>query len=365
MKSKLVYLCSSMSWGGLEMNQLRNAGWMAARGHDVLIVACINSPFLLQAQKMNLPVAIIQRYRKYYAFLSAINLSKLLRKEHATHLFIRDTRDMSMAATLRFLLGKKIKTVYFMEMQLGVSKKNILHTVRFSYIDYWSCPLEGLVRQVKEKTRFPHHKIVYLPSGLELTKLQTIERSIARAKLDLPSDKIIVGLIGRFDAQKGQKLLLDALMLCPMNDFDVVFVGESTLNESKSYENLLRDCIVENGIVDRVHFRPFMEDVSVFFSAIDWMVMATKAETFGMVSIESMACGTPVLGSNAGGTPELLKEGELGVLFESLNANDLAEKLFEIVSGKHTINSHDLRQHVRQFDHLTVCTRVEERFINH
>ena len=90
------------------MNQLRNAGWMAARGHDVLIVACINSPFLLKAQKMNLPVAIIPRYRKYYAFFSAINLSKLLRKEQATHLFIRDTRDISMAATLRFLLGKKI-----------------------------------------------------------------------------------------------------------------------------------------------------------------------------------------------------------------------------------------------------------------
>jgi hypothetical protein len=61
MKSKLVYLCSSMSWGGLEMNQLRNAGWMAARGHDELIVACINSPFLLQAQKMNLPVALAEK----------------------------------------------------------------------------------------------------------------------------------------------------------------------------------------------------------------------------------------------------------------------------------------------------------------
>jgi len=114
-----------------------------------------------------------------------------------------------------------------------------------------------------------------------------------------------------------------------------------------------------------VHLRPFMEDVSIFFSAIDWMVMATKAETFGMVSIESMACGTPVVGSNAGGTPELLENGKLGVLFETLNANDLSEKITEIVTGAHPINSKDLIQHVKQFDHLLVSAMVEDRILNH
>jgi len=365
MKSKIIYLCSSISWGGLEMNHLRNAVWMRDRGHQILVIGIANSPFLLKALKLNLPVQTVPKYRKYYAFFSAFNLYKLLRKENATHLFIRDTRDMSIMASLKFLFGKKIRAVYFMEMQLGVTKKNIFHSIRFQYLDFWSCPLPGLVKQVKEKTNCHHDKILMIPSGLDLSKLSSISSDIARKKMDLPQDKLIFGLIGRLDPQKGQKLLLEAMCLSTENNFDVLFLGDSTANEGDTYRKMLLDFIEENGLHHRVHLRPFMEDVSVFFSAIDWMVMATKAETFGMVSIESMACGTPVLGSNAGGTPELLENGKLGVLFETLNAKDLSEKIAEIVKGAHPINSKDLIQHVKQFDHLAVSAMVEDRILNH
>ena len=108
------------------MNHLRNAVWMRDRGHQVLVIGIANSPFLLKALKLNLPVQTVPKYRKYYAFFSAFNLYKLLRKENATHLFIRDTRDMSIMASLKFLFGKKIRAVYFMEMQLGVTKKKHL-----------------------------------------------------------------------------------------------------------------------------------------------------------------------------------------------------------------------------------------------
>ena len=78
-----------------------------------------------------------------------------------------------------------------------------------------------------------------------------------------------------------------------------------------------------------------------------------------MVTIEAMACGTPTLGSNAGGTPEILHFGELGVLFESLNATDLAAKMEEITQGKHSIDREKLIQAAQLFDHNKVCEQVE------
>ena len=68
MKTKLAYLCSSTSWGGLEMNHLRNAQWMQERGHDVVFFCVENSPIAKDAVERNLSVEIIQKHKKYYDF---------------------------------------------------------------------------------------------------------------------------------------------------------------------------------------------------------------------------------------------------------------------------------------------------------
>jgi glycosyltransferase involved in cell wall biosynthesis len=361
---KLIYLCSSKSWGGLELNQLRNALWMHKRGHEVLVLGCENSPYLNKALEWSLPTITIDPYRKYYAFGNALKLARILKNEEATHLFIRDTRDMSMMASLKFLLKKSITTVYFMEMQLGVSKKNLLHTLRFSFLDFWSCPLQGLMKQVQEKTRFNPKRLLLIPSGLDRASLISIDKESARNTLNLPESALIFGLIGRLDPQKGQHLLVEALVKLKSEQIHIVFLGESTKGEGDQYFNNLKELISNEKLSKQVHFRPFREDVSVFFSAIDWMVMATKAETFGMVSIESMACGTPVLGSNAGGTPEILNFGKLGVLFESMNSMDLFLKMQGILDGSFDIDANLLQESTAPYDHNKVCTAVEEQVLN-
>jgi len=361
---KLIYLCSSKSWGGLELNQLRNALWMHKRGHEVLVLGVENTPYFKKALEWSLPTIAIAPYRKYYAFGSALKLARILKNEKASHLFIRDTRDMSMMASLKFLLKKSITTVYFMEMQLGVSKKNVLHTLRFSFLDFWSCPLQGLIEQVQEKTRFNPNRLLLIPSGLDRSSLMAIDKESARNTLNLPKEVLIFGLIGRLDPQKGQHLLVEALAKLKSAQIHIVLLGESTKGEGDQYLNNLKEQILKENLSKQVHFRPFREDVSVFFSAIDWMVMATKAETFGMVSIESMACGTPVLGSNAGGTPEILNFGNLGVLFESMNSMDLSLKMQSILDGSFVFDSNLLQESTVPYDHNKVCTAVEEQVLN-
>jgi glycosyltransferase involved in cell wall biosynthesis len=121
------------------------------------------------------------------------------------------------------------------------------------------------------------------------------------------------------------------------------------------------DLIREAGLTDRVFVRPFRKDIAVFYKAIDAFVMASKAETFGMVTIEAMACGTPVIGSNAGGTPELLQFGKLGYLFEPLSANHLAAKIEAFIADPDRFESHVLQEAMQKFDHRRVCAMVEER----
>ena len=88
--------------------------------------------------------------------------------------------------------------------------------------------------------------------------------------------------------------------------------------------------------------------------------MATKSETFGMVTIEALASGVPVIGSNAGGTPEILEKGKLGILFEALDANDLAAKLEGIQGNRFAFDSRELRAAAQKYDHQQVCKQVEK-----
>ena len=157
-------------------------------------------------------------------------------------------------------------------------------------------------------------------------------------------------------------MLLEATELAENTDFHVVLLGEPTVNEGGDYFEAMKEKIESENLKDRVTIRPFMKDVSIFFRAVDWFVMATKAETFGMVTVESLACGTPVLGSNAGGTPEILTGGELkgGVLFETLNSKDLASKIDQICQQDIRFEEKDLMELAKNYDHHIVCDGVEK-----
>jgi glycosyltransferase involved in cell wall biosynthesis len=251
-----------------------------------------------------------------------------------------------------------------MEMQLGVKKTNWLHTLRFRQFDLWSCPLAWLQSQVLAKTRFDFRKTVVIPSALDLAPFQNVPKNPenqkeARKLLNLPENTTIIGLIGRFDPQKGQVLLLEALNACTDKKVCVCLLGEPTLGEGISYFQKIEKTMDENQLQDRVFIRPFREDITTFYKAIDVFVMASKAETFGMVTIEAMACGVPTIGSNAGGTPEILEYGKLGLLFEPLNASSLAKSIDEYLKNPNQISPSVLIETAKKYDHQKVCTAIE------
>jgi len=360
MTAKLGYLCSSESWGGLEMNHLRNAQWMQERGHAVVFICVAGSPIHTNSSNFGLKTIVIQKHKKYFDLKKARALAKLITKESLSHLMIRSTYDMSILASVKHTLKSKLHTSYFMEMQLGVKKTNLLHTLRFKKIDLWSCPLNWLENQVKTMTRFSN-KTVVIPSGLDLCQFENLpEKSTSRNDLDLPLKTLTFGLIGRFDRQKGQLLLLNAMKMAKNDGFSIVLLGEPTVDETYDYMAEIEAEIEVKNLKNRVFIRPFRKDTAAFYNAIDYLVMATKAETFGMVTIESLACGTPVIGSNAGGTTEIIKKSKGGILFETLNTQSLADQIDRIISEKIYFDSKTLIKMAKVYDHHAVCSQVEK-----
>lgn len=356
----IAYFCPSKSWGGLEMNQLRNAKWMNENGFAVWVFTQEDSTLNKEAQKLGLKTGIVQAHRKYYDVPKALQLAILVKQNEITHLIVRDPKDMSVCALAKTFTFNKLHLTYFMEMQIGIPKRDLIHTLRFRQFDLWVCPLQWLKRQVEELTKFPKERIRVIPSGLEVDKFLTPKnKTKAKALLNLPEDIDYIGLVGRFDAQKGQKLLLEAFELIKdKTTLDIVLLGEVTHGEYETYYNDLLQFVIEHKLEQRVRFRPFREDVETFYAAIDVFVMATKMETFGMVTIEAMASGCKLVGSNRGGTVEILKEGEIGWLFESEDKVSLADKLLEAINDS-TFNPDVMKEAAKEYDSRKVCKMVE------
>lgn len=328
-------------------------------GYSVLILCVEGTPVHQRATEMELPVQLIRYHRKYYDVGAAKELRKILQNANVTHLIVRATRDLSIAANVGRKMGSALHVSYFMEMQMGVKKTHFLHTLRYRQIDLWSCPLPYLAEQVRTMTHF-RNQLVIIPSGIELAPFEKDKNPEAcRELLNLPQDRFLFGLIGRFDPQKGQMLVLQALKQAEDLPCDLVFLGEPTVGEAEAYYQELLQIIEENGWKQRVHLRPYRKDTATFYHAIDALIMATKAESIGMVTIETLACGIPVIGSNKGGTPEILQEGKAGILFESEDATDLARALRSMMEELASFKAEDLRAAVQANDHLTVCRQVE------
>ncbi|WP_144165413.1 glycosyltransferase family 4 protein [Bifidobacterium catenulatum] len=131
--------------------------------------------------------------------------------------------------------------------------------------------------------------------------------------------------VGRVCEGKGQKKLIKALgELKKINITPhVTFAGSFSKDIYKEYRDLAKRLNVEDQIV----FLGQVDDMNELYKASDIFCMCSNCEAFGRVTVEAMLAGNLIIGANSGGTPEILGNGEYGLLFESNSYKDLACKI--------------------------------------
>ena len=110
----------------------------------------------------------------------------------------------------------------------------------------------------------------------------------------------------------------------------VVFYGQSKDSE---YEARLRVLVEDKNLKDAVDFAGYRPDLMQFLDTFDCLVLASRAEPFGLVLLEAMRAGLPVIASNAGGVPEIISNGVNGLLFEPEDFEGLANALARIAQN--------------------------------
>ena len=363
----LAFYCSSTSWGGLEMNAVRYAGWMKERGYKVIVYGVSETPYFRNAVAQGLEVRPVPRNKKYFDIGAARSLSKQFHTDGISLVWFRDTRDMDTLGWAKRFSRGSFKLLYQQAMQFGVNKRDVFHTLRFRPIDVWVSTLDFLRKQVETCTRFSPQRIRVVPLGVDAERLRVDEdlKGDVRAYYGIEKDAFVFGVIGRLDALKGQHLAIEALhrLHARGRKAHLLLVGEPTRNEGDAYSIGLRSLVKLHNLSDYVHFHPYSDEVFRFYHAIDVFMLCSKGETFGTVTIEAMACGLPIIGTNSSGTPEILDGGSCGVLVDAdvtVNWPDAMERMITHRQEAHAMGQAAKRRFIENYSKEISVSRMKE-----
>jgi L-malate glycosyltransferase len=184
-------------------------------------------------------------------------------------------------------------------------------------------------------------RISTMYNGVDLTRFPQKSSTSLRLRdaMGVPDDAFLVCAVGQICARKGLLELLDAFerIYAAAPGMHLVIAGKVVfVHEEKYFGSLLR-AVAEPGLANRVHFAGEVRDVSGLLQAADLMVLNSREEPFGLVLIEAMSSGTPVLATRVGGIPEIVRDSENGWLIEKSDTPGLAQKLLELSQNRNLL----------------------------
>lgn len=142
------------------------------------------------------------------------------------------------------------------------------------------------------------------------------------AGLDSKIKCIIVGTLHKGKRQEDAIRAIADLIQREVN-VELIIVGDGM----PPYKNYLKNIIIDNELAEHVNFIGHVENALSFIQNADVLLMCSRNEAFGRVTIEAMKAGRPVIGARSGGTTELIYEGFNGLLYNPLDYKDLADKI--------------------------------------
>lgn len=180
----------------------------------------------------------------------------------------------------------------------------------------------------------PQRQVSLIHLGVEVEQV-TLRRGSGEAlRRDVsPRNQLVVGIVGRLEPWKGQETFLRAAALVVHDRPDAVFliVGGALLGWEGDYPERLKRLAAELGLAGHVHFTGHQDDVYPWFDAMDVVVHASQGEPFGLVLVEAMALGKPLVAAASGGPLEIVEDGKSGLLVPSGDARGLAAALVRLL----------------------------------
>lgn len=335
----ILKILFSPSWGGLEILFAVYAEKFKEKGHNIICAIQPNPKLEKELYKNGIDFFTVKPVLKYLDFITAFKIRNLTRGKNIDIIHAYKSTDLSTAVLIKKIF-KKPKLAFSQHMDSRYNKNDFFHKWIYRNIDRIYCLTESMKEHNLKYTPVSEEKLSVINNGINLERFNTekdFDRNVFLKNKNLPPDKIIIGTIGRLDRLKNQALLIDAakVLVEKYKNIHFVIVGDETKSITGiNYKKELMDKIKAYKLENYFSIFGFSDEIEKYHSVFDIFVLTTPKETFGLVVIEAMATGKPVIASNRGGPAEIIENGENGFLFEPDDPDSLFKYLDELINNE-------------------------------
>ena len=199
-----------------------------------------------------------------------------------------------------------------------------------------------------------------IPCGVDVDLFRPLDRDACRRQLGLDPSRPVLIWVGRLEKLKGVDILIGALAQLDERDFTLLIVGGD--ERAGALRSELEAQAREAGIEANVHFTGAVahDQLPVYYSAADVCVVPSYYESFGLVAVEAMACGTPVVASRVGGLVSTVTDGVNGYLIPWRCPEPFAERLEVLLNNPELREnfSRSARKSVERFRWHSIALQV-------
>ena len=338
---KICHIDTEMRWRGGQRQVLYLLGGLKERGVDATLVTAPNSTLAAKAEEIGVPVqeipvrgeidpAGIARVRKFvkdggFDIIHA----------HASH---SHGIAVAVAATL-----SGVKTVIHRRVDFRPGR-DVLNRIKYRTLPDRFIAISREIARVLIEAGVDEERIDVVHSAVMGMTCVPNSRDLVLREFRLPPQTVLIGNVAALTDHKGHRYLIDAAkILCRENsDIRFVLVGRGELEEE------LKERVAQLDLSEKVIFTGFREDVDRLMCAFDLFVMTSHLEGLNTSILDAMSVGTPVVVTDAGGMPEIVRNRYNGLLAETRDPISIAGALAQL------LNDRELREHVVEGGFQTV-----------
>lgn len=321
--------------GGGELMLLHLMQQGRGAGVEWLVIFLEDGPMVAQVARLGVTTQVIPagHLRQVHRFgWTILRIARLAWRERVQLLFGWMGKAQLYGGPAARLAG--IPAAWY---QLGIPlDKNVFDRMatRLPALGILACSQAGADAQARIAPKRPL-RVVYPGGELERFEPERLPSPPeARRRLGLPPDGPLIGIVGRLQRWKGMHVLIEAmpLILRTHPAARCVVVGGDHAQEPE-YPALLRERICALGLEDKVTLAGLQRNIPEWMQAMDVIVHASDHEPFGIVVIEAMALGKPVVAGDAAGPTEIITDGVNGLLSPYGDAPALAQAVLRYLNG--------------------------------
>lgn len=345
----ILFVDSERRWRGGQAQLFPLLQGLQSRGHSIHLVCFPGTSLENRARKLGISVHPAAIWSEI-GLISFIRLFFIIRKTHPDILAFNTPKPI-LIGNLASRFSPVGARIIFRRVIFPL-RQNRISRLKYTWGIDRIIAISSSIKSQLQKGGIPDSLIEIIFEGIDIKAYP--ENPVSRTRLK--SGRITVGTVSHLSPEKGLHNLIEAASLIPdvKNRFQFVIAGDGSCRPE--LETLVR----EKGLESCFQFLGFRSDSHLIMKDFDLFVLPSLSEGLSTAIMEAMANGLPVIGSNVGGTPELVHNGYNGILFPPGDSAKLAAAIQELTENAENLSLMGRRGRKRIEETFTLERKILE-----